>query len=58
VEVPIVQGSPALVRRMNDLDRVVEEKNAHIAYLESLIRQLESGRVMRMLNLVRKLRGQ
>jgi hypothetical protein len=37
---------------------VVEEKNAHIAYLESLIRQLESGRVMRMLNLVRKLRGQ
>jgi hypothetical protein len=57
VEVPIVQGSPALVRRMNDLDRVVEEKNAHIAYLESLIRQLESGRVMRMLNLVRKLRG-
>ncbi len=56
VEVPVIEGSPALVRRMHKLDQVVEEKNAHIAYLENLIKQIESGRVMRILNLVRKVR--
>ena len=56
VEVPVIEGTPALVRRIHKLDQVVEEKNAHIAYLENLIKQIESGRVMRILNLVRKVR--
>ncbi len=48
--------SPDLVKRMNELDKVVEEKNKHIAYLENLIRQLEGGKVMRALNAAGRLR--
>jgi hypothetical protein len=48
--------SPDLVKRMNELDKVVEQKNQHIAYLENLIRQLEGGKVMRALNAAGRLR--
>jgi GT2 family glycosyltransferase/glycosyltransferase involved in cell wall biosynthesis len=53
----IIVTSPELVKRMNYLDKVVEEKNAHIAELKEVIRRLESGRVMRALNRVQRLRG-
>lgn len=35
--------------RVIKLDAVVAEKNAHIAYLEDLIKRMEAGRVMRLL---------
>jgi hypothetical protein len=56
-DVSVIQTSPDLVKRMNELDKVIEEKNAHIAHLETLLKQIESGRVMQMLNTVQKLRG-
>jgi hypothetical protein len=46
-----------LVRRIQKLDKIVAEKNAHIEQLKDLINRLESGRVMRALNRVQKLRG-
>lgn len=44
-------------RRMDELDAIVVAKNEHIARLEGLIRQIQHGRVMRILNLVQKLLG-
>jgi len=46
-----------LVRRIQKLDKVVAEKNDHIAELKEVIRRLENGRVMRALSRVQKLRG-
>lgn len=40
------------VNREAKLEAAIIEKNAHIAYLEDLIRRLESGRVMRLLRWV------
>lgn len=51
-----VTSSPDLLKRMNRLDQVVEEKNAHIAELKQLIERLESGQVMRLLRTVDRLR--
>ncbi|MBX0327334.1 glycosyltransferase [Oscillochloris sp. ZM17-4] len=42
-------ATPTSPSREARLDAAIEEKNAHIAYLEDLIRRLESGRVMRLL---------
>jgi hypothetical protein len=53
----MIVTSPELVKRMNHLDKVVEEKNQHIADLKAVIHRLESGRVMRALNRVQRLRG-
>jgi GT2 family glycosyltransferase/glycosyltransferase involved in cell wall biosynthesis len=53
----LIVTSPELVKRMNHLDKVVEEKNQHIAELKAVIQRLESGRVMRALNRVQRLRG-
>jgi glycosyltransferase involved in cell wall biosynthesis len=53
----IIVTSPELVKRMNHLDQVVEEKNQHIAELKAAIQRLENGRVMRALSRVQKLRG-
>ncbi len=44
------------VNREAELEAIIEAKNAHIAHLENLIRRLESGRVMRLLSLVERLR--
>src|SRR5262249_8964045 len=52
----IIVTSPELVKRMNHLDKVVEEKNQHIAELKAVIERLENGRVMRALSRVQKLR--
>jgi uncharacterized protein YbaR (Trm112 family)/SAM-dependent methyltransferase len=38
--------------RVDELERAIEAKNRHIEYLESLIRRLENGRVMRLLGLL------
>ncbi|MDP9312891.1 MAG: glycosyltransferase [Chloroflexota bacterium] len=40
---------PSLQKRMDELDAVVAQKNEHIAYLEGLLKQIEAGRVMRVL---------
>jgi hypothetical protein len=48
----LVIASPELVKRMNELDKVVEEKNQHIAELKALIERLEAGRVMRVMNTI------
>ena len=48
-------GQPSLRYRMDELDRVVAEKNAHIAHLEDLIGRLENGRMMRLLRAGRRL---
>ena len=53
----VMVTSPELVKRMNHLDNVVEEKNQHITELKQVIQRLENGRVMRALNRVQKLRG-
>ena len=53
----VMVTSPELVKRMNHLDKVVEEKNQHITELKQVIQRLENGRVMRALNRVQKLRG-
>jgi GT2 family glycosyltransferase/glycosyltransferase involved in cell wall biosynthesis len=47
---------PPAANREAELDAVIAEKNAHIAHLEDLIRRLESGRVMRVLGLIERLR--
>jgi GT2 family glycosyltransferase/glycosyltransferase involved in cell wall biosynthesis len=44
-------------RRMEELDAVVAAKNEHIARLEGLLRQIQHGRVMRLLRLLDRLRG-
>lgn len=44
------------VNREAQLEAIIVEKNAHIARLEDLIRRLESGRVMRLLSLIERLR--
>src|SRR6266545_3221933 len=48
----VMVTSPEMVKRMNYLDKVVEEKNQHIAELKRVIQRLENGRVMRALNSV------
>ncbi len=50
-------GQPSPRYRMDELDRVVAEKNAHIAHLEDMIQRLENGRVLRLLGTVRRLIG-
>ena len=50
--------APMQPSREAKLDAVIAEKNAHIAYLENLVRRLEAGRVMRLLRWVgRRRRG-
>ena len=39
-----------LNRRIAELEAIVEQKNEHIGYLENLIRQIQAGRVMRVLH--------
>lgn len=46
-----------LIQRIQKLEGVIEEKNAHIGYLENLIKQFESGRVMQVLRTVNRIRG-
>ncbi len=48
--------SASRVDREAELEAMIAEKNAHIARLEDLIRRLESGRIMRLLGLVERLR--
>jgi glycosyltransferase involved in cell wall biosynthesis len=43
-------------RRIEELDDIVAKKNDHIAYLESLIKQVESGRIMQALRLFNDMR--
>ena len=43
------QQEATLRRQVETLTSTIEAKNQHIAHLESLIRQIESGRVMRLL---------
>jgi hypothetical protein len=52
----IMITSPEMVKRLNYLDKVVEEKNQHIGELKQVIQRLENGRVMRILGRVQKLR--
>ncbi len=40
--------------RIRDLERHLQEKNQHISALETLIRRIESGRMMRVLSMVQK----
>ena len=42
--------------RLLHLEAIIQQKNEHIRHLERLIKQLESGRVMRFLNFVNRLR--
>ncbi len=49
-------SSSPQVNREVELEKMIAEKNAHIARLEDLIRRLESGRVMRLLGLLERLR--
>lgn len=48
------QGHTSMRYRMDELDRVVAEKNDHIAQLEQHIKGLENGKVMRLLKWVKK----
>jgi GT2 family glycosyltransferase len=51
-----VEAPPVSPTREARLDALIKEKNAHIAYLEDLIRRLESGRLMRILRWVEQRR--
>jgi GT2 family glycosyltransferase/glycosyltransferase involved in cell wall biosynthesis len=50
-------GQPSPRYRMDELDRVVAEKNAHITNLEDMIQRLENGRVLRFLSALRRWTG-
>lgn len=43
-------------RRVDELEAQVAQKNQHIAYLEDLLRRIERGKVMRALNVVKRVR--
>ena len=51
--VPLAQ--PIQSSREAKLEAAISAKNAHIAYLEDLIRRLEAGRVLRLLRWVRRI---
>ena len=53
---PGAAAQPIQPSREAKLDAVIREKNAHIAHLEDLIRRLESGRVLRLLRWVGRIR--
>ena len=40
--------------RVEELEAIIEKKNQHIKHIESLVRRLESGRVMRLLGLLNR----
>lgn len=42
-----------LQAQLQQKDRELERKNRHILYLEDLLRRIESGRVMRLLRLLK-----
>lgn len=46
----------AQAQQVTALERMIEEKNQHILYLESLIQQITDGRVMRLVQRLRRLR--
>ncbi|XSG73018.1 glycosyltransferase [Herpetosiphon llansteffanensis] len=49
-------GHTSMRYRMDELDRVVAEKNEHIAHLEQHIKGMENGKVMRLLKWATRLR--
>ncbi|WP_110517009.1 glycosyltransferase [Herpetosiphon llansteffanensis] len=49
-------GHTSMRYRMDELDRVVAEKNEHIAHLEQHIKAMENGKVMRLLKWATRLR--
>ncbi|WP_054537408.1 glycosyltransferase [Herpetosiphon geysericola] len=49
-------GHTSMRYRMDELDRVVAEKNEHIAHLEQHIKGMENGKVMRLLRWLNRLR--
>lgn len=51
------EAVPPTPNREAQLDTVIRAKNEHIAYLEDLIRRLESGRVMKLLRWFRRREG-
>lgn len=52
-ETDIAKDRLQLGQYIEELEKIVEVKNTHIAYLESLIGRLENGRVMRLLRLLK-----
>ncbi|MFD3163576.1 glycosyltransferase [Herpetosiphon sp. NSE202] len=49
-------GHTSMRYRMDELDRVVAEKNEHIVHLEQHIKGMENGKVMRLLRWLNRLR--
>jgi SAM-dependent methyltransferase len=49
--------NPCVQSRVKELEAALAAKNAHIASLEDLIRRIESGRIMRGLQLLHRLRS-
>ncbi len=47
-------GHTSMRYRMDELDRVVAEKNEHITQLEQQIKGLENGKIMRLLNWIKQ----
>lgn len=47
----------AYQRRIEELDEIVAHKNEHIAYLENLLRRLESGRALHMIRVLNQQRA-
>jgi SAM-dependent methyltransferase len=53
-ELPALAQAYRLERRLADLEEVIKQKNQHIVGLESLIQQIESGKLMKFLNFIQR----
>jgi ubiquinone/menaquinone biosynthesis C-methylase UbiE len=51
---PALDPAPELGRRIEELEAIVRRKDEHILRLEKLIQRIEHGRVMRILNVLRR----
>jgi hypothetical protein len=51
---PLSQKNIMLQKQIKELETTISNKDKHILYLENLIKQIESGRVMRLLRFFRR----
>jgi len=48
---------PSTRQRMDELEAAITEKNEHISYLEGLLKQIQSGKMMQVLGRINRLRS-
>jgi hypothetical protein len=53
-QLPSREREYRLEQRLCDFEDIIKRKDQHIVYLEQHIRQIEAGKIMRLLNAMRK----